>query len=351
MSGGQAEAAAAMPLTRRCVLAATGLLPLAAQAAVPRFEAADRLIEAARKEGGFVNYTAQIEDVEQDIIARFNQRFPIVKVEIVHAPGGQLIERIRAEAAAGKLGADLIDHSEPGLLATMNGLFRDYRPPNANDYAPEAVATDRLWPRVTAGWCLAWNSELAGERPAGWWDLTKPRDAGSLGVPSGYTGGSTWARVMFERKVLGEDYWARQAAVKPRIYPSIAATADALVRGEVSVGPVSFPGIALKIKDGAPLGYAYPSEGVPCFTFAAGITAGARRPAAAQLYLDWCLSPEGQAAMILGTGHLTALKAPPVALPGMGPGAGALWFAQRAESDRLRVAWLADWAKAFGMRQ
>jgi iron(III) transport system substrate-binding protein len=332
-----------MDMTRRGLFAA----PAFAAGLAPRFEASGALIEAARKDGGFVSYTAQIEDVEQDIIAAFNQRFPFVKVEIVHAPGGQLIERIRAEAASGKLTADMIDHSEPGLLAAMDGIFRDYAPPNAADYIPGTNPTPRLWPRITAGWCLAWNTELITEKPAGWWDLTKPAYAGSLGVPSGYTGGSTWARAMFERTVLGDDYWVRQAALKPRIYPTIAATADALVRGEITVGPVSFPGIALKIRDGAPLGYTYPTEGVPCFYFAAGITAVARRPAAAQLYLDWCLSAEGQAAMIRGSGHLTALKTP----PSSASGPQNLWFADRLESDRLRRPWLEDWARAYGMRQ
>ena len=84
--------------------------------------------------------------LEQETIAAFNKRFPFVKVEIVHAPGGQLIERIRSEVAANKLTADLIDHSEPGLLATMNGIFRDYRPPNAEDYIPATAVTPRLYP-------------------------------------------------------------------------------------------------------------------------------------------------------------------------------------------------------------
>lgn len=340
-----------MPFTRRELLVSAATLGIAPARAVTRFEAAPALIEAARKEAGFISYTAQIEEVEQDIIAAFNQRFPFVKVEIVHAPGGQLFERIRAEVAANKLTADLIDHSEPGLLATMNDIFRDYRPPNADDYLPASIRTPRLWPRLTAGWCIAWNTELPGKKPHGWWDLTKPEYAGSLGIPSGFTGGSTWARAMFERKVLGEAYWSKQAALRPRIYPTIAATADALVRGEVSIGPVSYPGIALKIRDGAPLEYVYPVEGIPCFVFAAGITASARRPAAAQLYLDWCLSQEGQAAMIRGTGHLTALKVPPLDPPGLDLRVRTLWFADRTEADRLRVGWLQDWGRAYGVRQ
>ena len=342
-----------MIITRRHAL--TGTLALAAaapaRAAVPRFEPTAALLDAAKKDGGFVNYTAQIEDLELETIAAFNKRFPFVKVEIVHLPGGQLIERIKAEIGANKLVADLIDHSEPSLLRNIESAFRPYAPPNAADYIPETLASPRIWPRLTAGTCIAWNTELIKDKPKGWWDIAGPKYAGVLGMPSGYTGGSTWVWVMFQKKMLGDDYWAKQAAVKPRVYTTNAVTADALVRGEISIGPVSYPAVRPKIRDGAPLDAIFPIEGVPCFTFGAGITAVAKRPAAAQLYLDWCLSEEGQAMLIRDLGHLTALKIPPADTPGLDPAVQKLWFADRAESDRVRDLWLAEWSKTFGLRQ
>ena len=66
------------------------------------------LIDAAKKEGKIVYYTADFTEPESEIIKAFNKRFPFVKVEMIRAPGGQLITRIKTEAAAGKLGADLI---------------------------------------------------------------------------------------------------------------------------------------------------------------------------------------------------------------------------------------------------
>ena len=63
-----------------------------------RISAATSLIEAARKEGKIVYYTADFTEPEQEIIKAFNKRFPFVKVEMVRAPGGQLITRIKTEA-------------------------------------------------------------------------------------------------------------------------------------------------------------------------------------------------------------------------------------------------------------
>ena len=90
------------------------------RAAVPASAAAAQnfgppeLIEAAKKEGKLVFYTANFTEVEQETIKAFNKRFPFVKVELVRAPGGQLITRIKTEAAAGKLAADVVDHSDRG---------------------------------------------------------------------------------------------------------------------------------------------------------------------------------------------------------------------------------------------
>ena len=89
------------------------------------------LIAAAKKEGKLVYYTANFAEVEQQVINAFNKRFPEIKVEMVRAPGGQLITRIKTEVAAGKLSADVIDHSDRALMTPLVDLFQDYAPPNA----------------------------------------------------------------------------------------------------------------------------------------------------------------------------------------------------------------------------
>ena len=77
---------------------------------------------------------------------------------------------------------------------------------------------------------------------------------------------------MFERQVLGEDYWAKQAATHPILYPSGAPMADALVRGEVAMGPLLYNIVYQKQKDGAPIKIFFPPEGAPVNPYASGIT-------------------------------------------------------------------------------
>src|SRR6266480_2563745 len=92
------------------------------------------LIAAAKAEGKLVYYTANFAEVEQQVIKAFNKRFPDIKIEMVRAPGGQLITRIKTEAAADKLSADVINHSDRALMVELLDLFIDYAPPNAADY-------------------------------------------------------------------------------------------------------------------------------------------------------------------------------------------------------------------------
>ena len=131
------------------------------------------LIEAAKKEGRLVYYTANFAEVEQEVINAFNKRFPEIKVEMVRAPGGQLIIRVKTEAAVGKLAADIVDHSDRALMKDLVDLFQDYAPPNAADYREDVRISPKLWPRVTLVWSIAYNSELVKNPPKAWMDLTK----------------------------------------------------------------------------------------------------------------------------------------------------------------------------------
>lgn len=343
-------------LTRRqAILSAAGLAAAAISGraqAQPAFAAPAALAEAARKEGRVVFYTASFTEAEQETIAAFNKRFPFVSVEMVRASGGQLITRVRTEAAAGKLVADIVDHSDRGLMKDNEELFQDYAPPNAAAYLETARVSNKLWPRITPVWCIAYHSELVKNPPKTWMDLTKPEYAnGQIGQVIAPSGGTTWTRVMFERQVLGEDYWAKQAATKPTLYPSGAPTSDSLVRGEVVIAPLIRNAIFPKVREGAPVELVFPTEGLPIVPYASGIPKTAANPNAARLFLDWCMSDEGQAFTMLQQGNLTSLKVPPVAVPGFDPAVNKVWVPDYDQFVALRAPWIEEWNKTYGYRQ
>src|SRR3979409_1930040 len=88
-------------------VAGLGIAGIGAPALAQQEFGSPELIAAAKAEGKLVYYTANFAEVEQQVIKAFNKRFPEIRVEMVRAPGGQLITRVKTEAAAGKMIADV----------------------------------------------------------------------------------------------------------------------------------------------------------------------------------------------------------------------------------------------------
>ena len=269
-----------VPRWRRVGAAVFALLfASAAHAAEPDFVPSADLLAAARKEGKIVLYTANFLDTEQAVVKRFSERFPGIAIEIVRAPTGQLITRIKTEAAANRMIADVIDISDRVQARAMIELFAPYAPPNAADYPEVARTADRLWPRSGNAWTITYNSELVKDPPKSWADLVKPEFGKlRLGQTVIASGGAPFNRAMFERKVLGEDYWTKQAALKPALFPSQAPMVDAMIRGEIAIAPL-VTNLAIPLTaQGAPLKWFFAPEGVPVTVFCAGIAKGATPP-------------------------------------------------------------------------
>lgn len=342
-------------MKRRTVLiGAPAVLTLASSPVLAQQEkyGSKDLIAAAEKEGSLTFYTANFAEVEQEAIKEFNKVFPKIKVSMVRAPGGQILTRIKTEAAAGKLAADVVDHSDRGLMVEIADLFQDYTPPNAADYRPDALVSPKFWPSVTLGWAIAYNTQLVKNAPKTWADLTKAEYKGKqIGQVVGPSGGTTWTRIMFERQVMGDDYWKKQADLGIALYPSGAPLSDALVRGEVSIAPLLYNIIYTKIAEGAPAEAIFAPEGVPIIPYADGITKASKSPNAARLFLNWRLSKDAQSFAIAKLGNITSLKDPPAYPKGWDPKTVKVWVPKFDEFEKLRASWLEEWNKTYNYRQ
>jgi iron(III) transport system substrate-binding protein len=313
------------------------------------YRAPPELVAAAQKEGHLTLYTTNFLETEQSIAKLFNARFPGISIEIVRAPGGSLITRMRAENATGQLSADVADLSDRMEAVSMIDLFAPYAPPNADDYLPGSRTGDRLWPRIQNSWVIAYNPAIISNPPAAWRELVRPDYAEpGIGLTVAIAGGGPWTLAMFQRQVLGEGYWSELAAAKPRLFPSGGLMLDALIRGDVAIAPMTTQ-MVIPLSQDAPVKWVVAKEGTPTTTFAAGMLLKASHPNAARLFLDWSLSAEGQAAL-LQFGSFSALKdqANP---PGLNISEVNVWRPDAAEFMKLRPSWIEEWSRTFGYRQ
>lgn len=334
----------------RLALAALSI-SLIAGPALAQFKADPALVAAANKEGQVVIYTANQLESEQQLAKKFNERFPGVKVEIVRAPGSRLLARVDAEAASGKLAADIIEFSDSGLAKAYEKLLADYAPANADKY-PAAIRaiSPKMWPKTAWGYVLAYNKALVKSPPKSWADLTKPEFKEKLGwIPAG-AGGTSWTLAMFQRQKLGENEWKNLAGKQPVMHPSDSPLLAALIRGEARVAPLKTNSIIPPMNDGAPIGIIYPTDGVPMTVSVAGISATAPHPNAARLYLDWILSNEGQEDWVKSSGGMTVLEGG--SLPqGADKASLKLWFPDVKQYADLRNDWVNEWNTTFNYRQ
>jgi iron(III) transport system substrate-binding protein len=158
-------------------------------------------------------------------------------------------------------------------------------------------------------------------------------------------------RIMFERLVLGPTYWTKQAAVKPRLFPSGAPLSSTLVQGEVQIAPLIFNIVFPKQRDGAPVKVFYPKEGLPICPYASGIPKTDKNPNAARLFLDWYLSAEGQEYSIKQYGNFTLLTSPPAVPPGFDPKVHKTWVPNYKQMEEVHDKWIAEWNQIYDNRQ
>lgn len=339
-------------LLAACVTAGLGLGALPALAADAAAFGGEELVKAASEEGKVVVYTANQLESEQLLAEKFEERFPEITVEVVRAPGSQLFTRVQTEAAAGQLGADVIEMSDRGLAKEIEDLYADYAPPNANDYPKEHAVSDRLWPKTSWAYVIAYNPQLVDAPPAGWADLVEPSFEPKLGILPAGSGGTPWTLAMFQRKQFGEDYWKNYAAKEPRLYPSDSPMASALIRGEVQVAPLKSNTIIPLMGQGAPIQIVYPEDGIPVTPSAAGVAKAAKHPNAARLYLNWALSPEGQAAWVEGSGGVSVMSGDtPLPEGAEASDMKAVWIPPADEYASLRSSWVEQWNEIFDYRQ
>ena len=214
-------------------------------------------------------------------------------------------------------------------------------------HSGDARVSPKLWPRSTVVWSIAYNSEIVKNPPKTWADLTKPEYNGKqIGQVIAPSGGTTWTRAMFERQVLGEDYWKKQAATQPLLFPSNAPTSDALVRGEISIAPLLYNAIFPKLRDGAPVKVVLRARRRADHAVRGRYhRRPPRNPNAAKLFMNWCLSEEGQATMIKEIGNLTSLKKAPLYPEGFDPKVVKVWVPNYEQFVKLQKDWLEEWNK------
>jgi iron(III) transport system substrate-binding protein len=261
--------------------------------------------EAGLAEGDLVVYTTRSEALIKPVVAAFEQAHPEVEVALLTGQNAELSAKLLEEHANPR--ADVFVNSDVLSMIDLaeEGLFAPSMAESVTAVPEQYRAADGSWvgltlrPRV-----IMVNTDLVKpeEAPQSVFDLTDGRWKGQVGS-SGSSNGAMVAQIAAIRRAFGEArakaFLEGLLANDTQFFLSHTDVRSAVGSGELKLGLVNHYYYFLSKAEGAPVGVVFPDQGAGQMglvvnTTNAAIPQGAPHPEAAQVFLDYLLSPEGQ---------------------------------------------------------
>lgn len=263
------------------------------------FAQPDPRVNKAKEERNVLIYGSTQLDQINAVIKRFALKFPFINVNYSRLASERLLSRLLTEARAGAQLPDIVISTGGNLLAiTEKGLLSPYQSPGRNAVSDIHKDKQGYWTGIYANlefWAYNKKLVLAADVPKDREDLLAPRWKGKLGLDSGSAG---TVRYIIDLHVLGQEkgraYMQRLAKQDIQLRRGPSLIAELLAAGEFALAPVRDNTTFELMQAGAPIDWVAFEPVIPQPPTPIGITKAARHANAAQLFVDFILSREGQ---------------------------------------------------------
>lgn len=248
--------------------------------------------------GPLVLYTSQLEPDAAGTVEAFRRRHPAVQVEWIRGGTGQIMTRLRAEIAAGNPRPDIL------LLAdslTFEALKTEGRLRPSPEVATAGIPAEHLDPgRTYFGTKLITTGIMHHARapfvPRRWADLLEARARNQVAMPSPAVSGAAAIHVtaLVQNPALGWSYVERLVQNGVQARGGNGPVMQAVAGAERAFG-IAIDYLPIREqRNGAPVRFVFPEDGVSAITEPAAILASARNVPAAVAFMNFLLSREGQ---------------------------------------------------------
>jgi iron(III) transport system substrate-binding protein len=256
----------------------------------------DQLTEGAKREGEIILYASMNVEEANAMIARFQAKYPFVKVKFNRAGNEKLLTKLFAEARAKGTFADAIQTLGFSMYTLQKKQMLGYYLSPENSFYPKEFKDEGYWTTVyTNPYATAYNSKLVSKEqvPRSYEDLLKPLWRGKMLLePTKVDWFAGMLQIMGKEK--GLKYMRDLAKQELMHRTGHELLAQLIAAGEASIDVnIPAPSVDRLKRRGAPIEWvAFPP--VPATMVGIGITAQPPHPNAARLYVDFVLSHEGQ---------------------------------------------------------
>lgn len=256
-----------------------------------------RLVERARQEGTLVLYTSLATTESIPFTQAFEKKYG-VKVQLWRAVSENVVQRAVTEAQAKRFSVDVVGTNGPEMeMLAREKLLSAFHSPYIEDIPASAVPAHRLWiPDRMTFFVVGYNTNKVRreELPKTYEGFLDPKWKGRLGIEA--TDAEWLATIV---KLWGQDrgmaFFRKLAEMRPNVRKGHVLLAELVAAGEVQVGLTIYNSNAESLKRrGGPIDWVA-IEPVVARPQGIGVAKNAPHPHAALLYVDFVLSPEGQA--------------------------------------------------------
>jgi iron(III) transport system substrate-binding protein len=251
-------------------------------------------------------YTAHTANIVERLIPEFEKATGI-KVDVVKAGSGDIINRVRAESANPK--ADVIWSVGAELLEANTDLLEPYQP---KEYAmiADAFKTSGAWLPYTGivnVFVVNTKKLKPEEYPKSWADLAQPRFKNLISMADAEKSGSAYMQLNTFLAIYGDKAagWDKFKGVFNNL--AVSASSGAVPRfvndGEAAVGITLEDNAYLYLKGGGPVAIIYPEDGTSAIADGMALVKRAPNPAAGKAFIDWSLSAAVQEMVVQELGR------------------------------------------------
>ncbi len=262
-------------------------------------------VEANDVSGQLVIYSGRAEPLLQPVIDAFKAKYPNVEVLLKAGSNSELANALIEEQANPQ--ADVFITTELFTVQSLaqQGVFQSYRPVGADQLPAEFLGADNLWTGLTRrARVIMYNADLVTQQelPTSIFDLTDPKWKGQVAA-AGSTNGSMQAQIAALRQLNGEEetlaWLSGLIANEVTFFGGHTDVRKAVGAGEFKLGLVNHYYYYLQKAEGSNVGIIFPDQGegqIGLITnaTAAAVVNGAPHVDAAQAFMDFLVSPEGQ---------------------------------------------------------
>ena len=295
-----------MSAIRRLLLCAAlaAALPAAAQglAAYQGADRMDRIVAAAKKEASLTLYTTIAEKDIAPIVKPFEEKYG-VKVNVWRAGTDKVLQRAVTEAKARRYTMDVVHFGAPEMEAlSREKILAPVSTPTHKDLQPGSVPAHGQWAAtILSVWVQAYNTNVVNKAdlPRTYKDLLDPKWKGKLGIE---VKNDDWFATVVH--LLGGEQqglkFFQDLVATNGISPRHGHTLlnNMVVSGEVPLALTVYNYMPEQAKKkGAPIDW-FAIEPAVARANAIGVARNAPHPAAALLFYEYMLGPDGQQAMV-----------------------------------------------------